>query len=157
MAYSADVAKLLTDQLSRFITVNRHQLAGQMANLKFWMGEVRHCLGVIDGYPQRFERLKRAQTTYVANHGTVEYLLDDPRETTTTATPPRRVPHRELVEARRLLCDSAYRFLVRGFNENHFDEATLRETCRSLGLGIEAGDLRPRSNPHRGRKPGDST
>ncbi len=49
MAYSSDITKILTDQITKFVTLNRHQLAGHVANLDFWTGEVRHCLNVIDG------------------------------------------------------------------------------------------------------------
>lgn len=150
MAYSVDVATLLTNQLSKFITLNRHQLAGQVANLEFWIDEVRHCLGVIDGYPRRFEQLKEAQAKYVAEHGTIDYLLEDEYLTTTSATPPRRVPHSELKEARRLLCDATYRLLIRGFNEGALTELMVRQTCRELGIGIEASDLRSRNTPPAG-------
>jgi hypothetical protein len=51
---------LVTAQLAKFATLNRHQLAGQVANLDFWLAEARHWLDVIDGYRPRFERLKAA-------------------------------------------------------------------------------------------------
>jgi hypothetical protein len=44
MPYSSDIAMLLAEQLAKFATLNRHQLAGQVANIDFWLGEVRHCL-----------------------------------------------------------------------------------------------------------------
>jgi hypothetical protein len=49
MAYSSDITKTLTLQIRKFVTLNRHQLAGQVANLDFWLAKVRHCLDVIDG------------------------------------------------------------------------------------------------------------
>lgn len=54
MAYSSDITKTLTVQVTKFVTLNRHQLAGHVANLGFWVAEVRHCLDVIDGYNRRF-------------------------------------------------------------------------------------------------------
>ena len=78
MAYSSELTDLLTAQLKRFASLNRHQLAGHVANLDFWLGEARHCLDVIDGYWPRFRRLKAAQAAHVAGHGTIEYHLDDP-------------------------------------------------------------------------------
>ena len=50
MSFSTDMAKLVADQLSRFVTLRPHQLAGQAANLDFWLAQVRHALGGIDGY-----------------------------------------------------------------------------------------------------------
>jgi hypothetical protein len=78
VAYSSDIAKTLTEQLTRFVSLNRHQLAGQVTNLDFWMAEVRHCLEVIDGYGRRFNRLKNGQAQHVAEHHTIEFDLWDP-------------------------------------------------------------------------------
>jgi hypothetical protein len=141
VAYSSDVTNLLTAQLAKFATLNRHQLAGQVANLDFWLAEARHCLGVIDGYRHRFERLKAAQAAHVASHGTIEF---DPGEPNIKgrAAHPRPVPDHELKEGRRAVCDATYRFLVRCFNESLIDEKTLRQECQSLGIGVEAADLR---------------
>jgi hypothetical protein len=143
VSFSTDMAKLVTDQLTRFVTLNRHQLAGQVANLDFWLGEVRHCLEVIDGYNKRFERLRTAQIRYVEVHQTTEWPLGD-TEFPEKASPPGRIPDAELREARRALREAAYRFLVRCFNEGFIDEPALRRDCDSLGLGIEASDLKAR-------------
>ena len=61
MSFSTDMAKLIANQLSRFVTLNRHQLAGQAANLDFWLAQVGHGLAVIDGYGMRFLRLHGAR------------------------------------------------------------------------------------------------
>jgi hypothetical protein len=42
MAYLTDISKILADQLTKFATLDRHQLAGQAANLDFWSDELRH-------------------------------------------------------------------------------------------------------------------
>jgi hypothetical protein len=145
MAYSSDIAKILTDQITRFAALNRHQLSGHLANLDFWTDEVRHCLQVIDGYGRRFERMKAAQMRFAADRGTVEFRLDDPCCTRTSAAPPRRVPGQELAEARRGLCEAFYRSLVRCFHEGLLDEGALRRTCETVGLGVESSDLRRRT------------
>jgi hypothetical protein len=145
MAYSSDITKTLTDQITRFLTLNRHQLAGHVANLDFWVAEVRHCLDVIDGYNRRFEQMKAAQIKYTDQHETIEYWLDDPCCTRTKALPPRRVADSELGGARSRLCEATYRFLVRCFNEGLITETVLRGTCNSLDIGVEASDLRLRT------------
>lgn len=114
MAYSTEVAGLLANQLKRFVTLNPHQLAGQVANLDFWLAEVAHALAVIDGYGVRFVRMDTVQVQFVAAHGA-----------TWKATPPRRIPDRELQKARRELTDAAIRFL---------------ECCRKDGL-ISEGEF----------------
>jgi hypothetical protein len=145
MAYSSDISRILTEQIAKFATLNRHQLAGHLANLDFWTGEVRHCLAVIDGYGRRFEQMKAAQAKVVADHGTVQFHLDDPCCTRTSAAPPRRVPSQEHGEARRRLRDAFYRFLVRCLHEGLIDERALRRTCETLDIGVEASDLRRRT------------
>ncbi len=57
MSFSTDLAELVTRQLSRLVTLNQHQLAGQVANLGFWLAQVQHALAVIDGYGVRFLRM----------------------------------------------------------------------------------------------------
>jgi hypothetical protein len=144
MSYSSEIAGILEQQLAKWVTLNRHQLAGHVANLDFWLDEVHHALGVIDGYGPRFERLKAAELKYASEHTTTEFLLRDPRHTERSPAPPRRVPHSELSEARRSLCDAAYHFLVRCFNEELIAESKLREACDRLGISIEARDLKAR-------------
>jgi hypothetical protein len=145
VSYSSDIAKLLAGQLAKFVTLNRHQLAGHAANLDFWLAEIRHCLEVIDGYSPRFERLREAQQRYVSAHNTTEFNLDDPCCTQRPAARPKRLPDAELREARLSLCNAAYRFLVRCCNEGFIAESELREACSGLGIGIEASDLKPRA------------
>jgi hypothetical protein len=144
VAYSTDIAKILSDQLNKFTTLNRHQLAGQTANLDFWLGEVRHCLDVIDGYARRFDRLKNAQGKHVSEHHTTEFDFDEPCDIRDRPAPPKRVPHSELQESRRSLCDATYRLLMRCFKEGLIDEAGLRHACDRLGIGVDATELRSR-------------
>src|SRR5438045_2068513 len=77
VSFSTDLAKLVSDQLAQFVTLNRHQLAGHGANLDFWLGEVRQCLEVIDGYKKRFERMRAAQAQHVEAHKTTEWRLGE--------------------------------------------------------------------------------
>src|SRR5436305_4974977 len=101
MSFSTDIADLVAKQLSRLTTLNRHQLAGQVANLDFWLAQVQHALAVLDGYGVRFVRMHAAQEQYVAVHGTMEFGLNADLTTERRASPPRRVPDRELQKARR--------------------------------------------------------
>jgi hypothetical protein len=144
MAYSTDLADLLAALLAKFVTLNRHQLAGQAANLDFWLDEAAHCLAVLDGYNARFERLRSAQMKHVAEHHTIEFDLRDPCCTQERAAAPTRIPDAQLKQARRSLREAAYRFLVRCFRERVIGEAMLRQACDRLGLGIDPTDLRAR-------------
>ena len=106
MSFSTDMAKLVTEQLSRFNTLNRHQIAGQVANLDFWLAEVRHALDVLNGYGSRFQLLKTAQAKHVKEHHTTEFFVIDP-ELPAGPAPLRKVPEKELKDARLALCDAA--------------------------------------------------
>lgn len=132
MSFSTDMARLVADQLSRFVTLNRHQLAGQVANLDFWLAQVRHALAGIDGYGVRFVRMQGAQEQYVTRHGTTEFVFGAEDYTPQTRpAPPRRVPDRELRQARRALVEAATRFLERcrgeGFVADSVVSAALAE------------------------------
>ncbi len=142
MAYSTEIANVLTHQLAKFVTLNRHQLAGQVANLDFWLDEVRHCLAVLAGYSQRFEQLKAGQQKYVSRHHTIEFKLRKPCSTQQPAAPPKRMSHDVLSAAQQSLRENTYRFLVRCFNDGFIAKAKLRRICDGLEIGIEASDLK---------------
>jgi hypothetical protein len=64
VSYVEEVCNPLIDTLSRTTGIPTFQLAGHVPNLTFWMGEIRHAIGVIDGYAARFENLAAAQADY---------------------------------------------------------------------------------------------
>lgn len=113
MSYSTDVATLVTDQLSRFVTLNPHQLAGQVENLDFWLAEVRHALAVLDGYGVRFVRLHGAQQRFVATNKVIISEVDPAGVTERPPPPVRRIPDQELRKSRRALVETVTRFLER--------------------------------------------
>src|SRR5262245_16678031 len=113
VSFSTDIAELVTDQVKRFVTLNRHQLAGHVANLDFWTAEVRHCLQVLDGYGKRFQLMKAAQEKHVAEHHTIEFDREDPGCTQGTPGRPRKVFDGELKKARVALREAARRFWIR--------------------------------------------
>src|SRR5262245_47180492 len=129
MAYSCEIADLLAAQLTKLATLNVHQLAGQVANLDFWLSEVRHCQSVIDEYNRRFEALHTAQTMYVRIHGMVEYEGVD-SEWGTPSKAPHRIPHHELNKARRNLNQAAHRFLSRCYREGLLSPTVLDEASK---------------------------
>src|SRR5438552_3822514 len=124
MSYSTDISGVLANQLTKLSTLNRHQLAGQIANMDFWLAEVRHCTSVLDGYQARFDKLNRAQTDYTREHQTIEFDVDDPY-IHGPAEGAKRAPDREMKDARRKLKDAAYRFLRRCLDERLIDEAVI--------------------------------
>lgn len=66
MSYIENICQALIDTLGHTAGLHVHQLAGHVANLEFWMDEVRHALGAIDGYEERFSRMSSAQQGFLA-------------------------------------------------------------------------------------------
>jgi hypothetical protein len=141
VSFSENLAKVVADQLTRFVTLNRHQLAGHVANLDFWLDQARHVLAVIDGYEARFRRLKSAQAEYVTEHQTVTFSPVDP-DIKGAPDLPRRVPDAARREARLAVTESAYRFLLRCYRDGLIPEPRLRAACGSLGISVDPTDLR---------------
>src|SRR5262249_33605760 len=75
MGYVDDICMPLVRVLEHNAGLPTHQFAGHMANIDFWIDETRHCLAVIDGYNDRFEKLKWAQAEYERDH---PHALSDP-------------------------------------------------------------------------------
>ncbi len=152
MAYSIDRAALLTEQLDRFAHSNAHQLAGQAANLEFWIDEAVHALRTIDEYPGRFRRLREAQVAWVRAHGTkvsgyceicggaCEFGPESPM-------PPQRIPSDQMEEARARLRRAAYAFLLRCYRSGLLLETGLRAAGDRIGIAVESEDL---ERGHRG-------
>jgi hypothetical protein len=135
LSFSTDTANLVADQLSRFVTLNRHQLAGQAANLDFWIAEARHALAVIDDYGARFVRMHAAQEHSVRQHEATKFELGAPDPSAERRTTlPRRVPDCELQKARRSLVEAAVRFLDRCGHDGLVPERELADARRALGL-----------------------
>jgi hypothetical protein len=126
------MADLVARQLSRFVTLNRHQLAGQVANLEFWLSQVHHALAAIDGYGVRFVRMEAAQEQYVATHGTKEFTPNADYYVEHKASPPHRIPEREMQKTRRTLIDATSRFLERCRKEGFISAAQFSEARRSF-------------------------
>src|SRR5450432_4518968 len=71
MVYSIERADQVANQLEKFSTSFAHQVAGQFANLTFWLDEVVHAITVIDAYAKRFAAMAEGQREWVAKHDTV--------------------------------------------------------------------------------------
>jgi len=152
VSYSIKRANLIADQLERLATQNPHQLAGQVANLAFWMSEALLATSTIDDYPVRFRQLRDAQAGWVKAHGTkisgychhcggvCEFGPQAPE-------PPQRIPDEELTEARDNVRRAARRYLLRLYRANFLDEEAVRRFCGEIGVGIEVEDFERDSTP----------
>lgn len=142
MSYSEHVAKVIADQLERFVTLNRHQLAGHVANLDFWLAEARHALDVIDNYQARFKSLKAAEMEFVARHD----VKIDTEFHSVRPSPPYRVADAARDEARKSVTNGLYRFLLRLYRERLIAEAQWHSILSSFDIGIDPADVRYRDS-----------
>lgn len=146
MSYTTDRAGALAKQLERFAHAHLHQVAGQVANLEFWLDEVEHAIRTIDDYPRRFRRLRDAQVAWVQAHGT---KVDVPCAICGGACEfgpqpplvPKRISSDVMDDARGALRGAALRFLLRCYRANLIDEAAVRSASDRLQLSLEADDL----------------
>lgn len=145
MSYSTDRADLLASALSRMASLHAHQLAGQAANLDFWVQEVRAALQALDEYPHRFRRLLEAQLSWVeTNRTSIVHcpICRAPCELgPTKPSKPRRVPSSAIERSRGQLRKEMRHFLLRFFRLGVLDEQAVRERCDVLEIPLEPEDF----------------
>jgi hypothetical protein len=148
MTYTVEHANQVASQLERFSTAFAHQVAGQFANLAFWLEEVVHAVAVIDAYPARFVAMELAQREWVAKHDTVVGSFcrhcGGECELAPGMSPPnvpRRIDARQMAEAKQRVKDAAYRFLLRGHRTKLLDRAALIAACERIGTSVDFADL----------------
>ena len=109
MSYIENICAPIVATLERTTTLPTHHFAGHAANIDFWMAEIQHCLSVIDGYPQRFERMKKAQQAQGESSGINEKNIQ------------RGFKEHERKELRLRVQKTGQRFLERCYNEQMID------------------------------------
>lgn len=55
--YLNEICDPLCRVLDHCAQLDRRRLAGYVANIDFWVGELRHCLMAVDGYAQRRQKM----------------------------------------------------------------------------------------------------
>ena len=99
-------------------------MAGYAANVEFWIGEAEHCLRVIDGYEERFNRFETAQQEVVAARGQMKFderrWIPPPQQVNPTSTAD------DLKRARRQVIGAMAKFLDRCARERFIDQKAYR-------------------------------
>jgi len=125
MPYVEDITEPLISTLTHTGGLPARQLAGHAANLEFWVGEVKHAFNVIDGYGERFEKLKDvAERIGPQFHPFRSEKLIRPG-----------ISDHELKELRRRLIESVSLVLSRCYKEGFVSETMLEEYGERLDLG----------------------
>jgi hypothetical protein len=120
--YLKGVCTPLIKTLNHSAALPAHHLAGHAANFEFWLSEATHCLAVIDGYSERFARLRAGQARYKQEHGVAGRFRPVRR---TTKDLERQV-------LRRAVCEAIERFLSRCHREGLLTKEPLRAFLRSM-------------------------
>ena len=148
MIYTIEKADLISEQLRRFTSGYAHHIAGQFANIDFWLHEVQESIKTIDEYNKRFNNMRDNQKKWVDSHGTVvhdycpicggkcEFDNDD-----FSPSPPVRTSDNDLKEARKKLVDSTYFFLLRCYRMRLLNINALETKCKEIGTSIAPSDL----------------
>lgn len=136
LSYTTEITALLTNQLERFRHLHRHQLAGHVANLEFWSGQVRNCVLAIDGYANRFKQLKAASKA----HPTWTSDPNDPGGAFSTRRP-LPVSDDELAAARTALVTTWRQFLARCCREQLLGFDAAKSASDAAGVSFLPEDL----------------
>lgn len=128
MSYVEDITEPLVSTLTHTGGLPARQLAGHAANLEFWVGEVRHALNVIDGYGERFRKLKDGDRAAAERIGPQFHPFRSERPVRPG------IRDHELKELRLRLTDSAYHVLRRCYKEGFVSETEIEEYGERLGF-----------------------
>lgn len=146
MIYTIRKANMITDELKRFSTTYAHRVAGQYANIDFWLDEVITALKTLDEYKDRFNNLKTARADWLEKHnsevheycricnGRCEFSTGQP-------SPPTRTSSNTINSTRKELVNAAYYFLTRCYRLALLTEKELKEKCDLIGTSIDPDDL----------------
>ena len=134
MAYIDDITEPLIQTLTHTSGLPLHQLAGHAANLEFWACEVKHRFDVIDGYTQRFKKMRQGERTWIERQQQNSHALTQGNRT----NPPlkRGIKDQELKDLRRRLTDAMYHMMERCYDEDMIDEIALDRFGEWVGFDV---------------------
>ncbi len=146
MIYTIEKANLISKHLRRFTSGYAHHVAGQFANIDFWLHEVQQSIKTIDEYNKRFNNIRDEQKKWVDSHGTVvcDYcpICGGKCELSNgNPSPPVRVSSNELKATRKELVDSTYFFLLRCYRMRLLNKNILEKKCKEIGTSIDPSEL----------------
>jgi hypothetical protein len=146
MSYSIERALLVSNQIEKISTYNAHQLAGQFANLEFWIAEAMGALSVVDEYPSRFAQMRDAQNHWVNSHGTLvsAHCAHCGGACEFGPMPPpalQRIPSSEIERVRKAIRESVYALARRLYRAKWINESRFQSICLQVGTSVDLDDL----------------
>ncbi len=149
MIYTIESANLIAERLRKFTDSHDYMVAGQFANIDFWINEVVNSIRAIDEHNVRFEKMCEAQKEWIEekNVRVPDYchicngICELSEQHYKKPEPPKRKAKSEKKEARKELIDSAYYFLIRCYKIELLNEKELKNYCSQIGTGVDSFDL----------------
>ncbi|NRB64917.1 MAG: hypothetical protein HRU40_18165 [Saprospiraceae bacterium] len=150
MIYTVERANLISEQLRKFTDSYAHMVAGQFANIDFWIDEVINSVRAIDEHSMRFEKMCEAQIKWIEEkevrvpnychicNGICELSEQHYKKPEL----PKNRSKGEKKESRKKLVDSTYYFLIRCFKIGLLNEEELKIYCNKIGISVDLYDLK---------------
>lgn len=150
MIYTIEKANLLTKQLNKFKDSYAFIVAGQFANIDFWINEVENSLTAIDEHNNRFKKIYQAQEIWIEDKNVripdYCFICNGICELSTEHYIKPNLPSQkfdaEKKEARKELVNATYYFLIRCVKLDLLNKQLLKEYCERIGTSIEPIDLK---------------
>lgn len=149
MIYTIEKARLLTEQLRKFTDSYDFLVAGQFANIDFWMNETISALSAMDEHKERFEKMYDAQKKWIEEksvtvpdycyicNGICELSVEHYKKPEL----PKNKSKAEKKEARKILIDIAYFFLIRCYKVGLLNKEEMKKYCDQIGTSVDPFDV----------------
>jgi len=128
MTYIEEISSALVRVLTHACDGEPQRFAGYAANAGFWIGEAKHCLDVIDGYQDRFDRLRKATMKYASEAEQDEWGHN------TFGLATRSTKYSDRATAKRDVLEVSRRFLKRCEKMRLLEDAELIACAQKLGI-----------------------
>lgn len=149
MIYTVERANLITERLGKFTDSYAYMVAGQFANIDFWIDETVNSIRAIDEHNVRFEKMCEAQKNWIEekNVRIPDYcyicngICELSEQHYKKPELPKQRAKSEKKESRKELVDTAYYFLVRCFKIGLLNKEELKSYCNQIGTSVDPHDL----------------
>ena len=149
MIYTLEKAVLVTKQLKKFTSSNDYMVAGQFANIDFWIHEVASAVKALDEHNIRFNKMNQAQKDWIEENDTrvPDYchicngICELSTEHYVKPELPKRRFNNDKKEIRKELVNAGYYFLIRCFKMKILNKEQINVFCNKIGTSIDPYDL----------------
>ncbi|MDI9312115.1 MAG: hypothetical protein QM535_18015 [Limnohabitans sp.] len=150
MIYTIEKANLLSKQLRRFTDGYAYMVAGQFANIDFWIEETINVLKALDEHKSRFEKMREAQDNWIEEknvlipnfcpicNGFCELEVHKYKKPDL----PKETAEKKKKESRKELVDATYFFLIRCYKTELLSKVELENYCKRIGTSVDPYDLK---------------